>query len=83
MTQGLMSVGELRKNILFPQANNLEWLRLIFALQVVITHTVSHIAPNLSLPKIVSNFPRVPAFFLVSGFLIYSSYLNAPGKRYF
>lgn len=83
MTQGVMSVSESQKINLFPRANNLEWLRLIFALQVVITHTVSHIAPNFSLPKIITNFPGVPAFFLVSGFLIYSSYLNAPGKQYF
>lgn len=66
----------------FPRLNNLEWLRLVFALQVVTTHTASHL-DSIHLPALISNFPGVPAFFFVSGFLIYSSYLNAPGKQYF
>lgn len=66
----------------FPRLNNLEWLRLVFALQVVTTHTVSHL-DLIHLPALFSNFPGVPAFFFVSGFLIYSSYLNAPGNQYF
>ena len=32
---------------------------------------------------IINHLPGVPAFFFVSGFLIYTSYLNAPGIRYF
>lgn len=67
----------------FPRNNNLEWLRLLFALQVVVTHTASHLESGLQLPGVIRNFPGVPAFFFVSGFLIYSSYLNSPGKRYF
>lgn len=65
----------------FPRQNNLEWLRLVFAAQVVLAHTAEHV--GLALPWIVGHFPGVPAFFFVSGFLIYSSYLNAPGQRYF
>lgn len=65
----------------FPKQNNLEWLRLLLATQVVIEHAAAHI--GFSLPGLISNFPGVPAFFFVSGFLIYSSYLNAPGRRYF
>jgi peptidoglycan/LPS O-acetylase OafA/YrhL len=38
---------------------------------------------GLAIPEIISHFPGVPAFFFVSGFLIYASYLNAPGRRYF
>ncbi len=75
--------AESKKPHLFPVANNLEWLRLIFALQVVITHAVGHLPTGITLPELISNFPGVPAFFFVSGFLIYSSYLNAPGKNYF
>ena len=74
---------DLSKKI-FPQHNNLELLRLIFAMQVCIMHTFSHLGlvfPNFF--KIIAHFPGVPAFFFVSGFLIYASYLNAPGKRYF
>ena len=71
------------KSFLFPMFNNLEWMRLIFALQVVVTHTISHFQTSVHLPALISNFPGVPAFFFVSGFLIYSSYLNAPGIRYF
>lgn len=68
---------------LFPRKNNLEWLRLIFAMQVVLAHAANHLESGFKLPGFMSNFPGVPAFFFVSGFLIYPSYLNSPGKRYF
>lgn len=74
---------EESKNFLFPRINNLEWLRLTFAMQVVFVHAAHHLSFGYKLPSFISNFPGVPAFFFVSGFLIYSSYLNAPGKRYF
>lgn len=67
----------------FPRKNNLEWLRLIFAMQVVFSHAASHLELGSKFLRFISNFPGVPAFFFVSGFLIYSSYLNSPGKRYF
>ena len=67
----------------FPKDNNLEWLRLIFALQVVISHSTSILKPEFSLPGFISGIPGVPGFFFISGFLIYSSYINSPGKRYF
>lgn len=66
---------------MFPRNNNLEWLRLIFAAQVVFSHVASHM--GLIIPDVISHFPGVPAFFFVSGFLIYASYLNSPGWRYF
>ena len=65
----------------FPRTNNLEWLRLLFAVQVAIVHAGEHL--GVPMPSIVAHFPEVPAFFFVSGFLIYASYLNASGKRYF
>lgn len=65
----------------FPKKNNLEWLRLLFALQVMTVHASEHM--DFSIPQVFQNFPGVPAFFFVSGFLIYASYLNAPGFRYF
>lgn len=65
----------------FAKTNNIEWLRLVFALQVVIGHAALHLGGNI--PKIVGYFPGVPAFFFVSGFLIYASYQNAPGSLYF
>lgn len=64
-----------------PSRNNLGWLRLLFALQVVIVHTLEHLGINT--PQILRNFPGVPAFFFISGFLIYNSYLNAQGSTYF
>jgi peptidoglycan/LPS O-acetylase OafA/YrhL len=67
--------------ITFPRNNNLEWLRLIFAVQVVLCHSASDF--KFEIPSFISYFPGVPAFFFVSGFLIYASYLNAPGRRYF
>ncbi len=65
----------------FPRNNNLEWLRLIFAIQVVVEHAAEYL--GFEIPRIIGHFPGVPAFFFVSGFLIYASYLNAPGRRYF
>ena len=38
---------------------------------------------GVRIPGFIGNFPGVPAFFFVSGFLIYASYWNAPGLRYF
>ncbi len=65
----------------FPRNNNLELLRLIFATQVVLVHAAEHF--GYYLPLAIRHFPGVPAFFFVSGFLIYASYLNSPGRRYF
>jgi peptidoglycan/LPS O-acetylase OafA/YrhL len=65
----------------FPKANNLQWLRLAFATQVVVTHASVHM--GASVPGLIGHFPGVPAFFFVSGFLIYAAYKNAPGLRYF
>jgi peptidoglycan/LPS O-acetylase OafA/YrhL len=66
---------------LFPRNNNLEWLRLIFAIQVLVEHAAIHM--GVILPEFIKHFPGVPAFFFVSGFLIYASYCNASGVRYF
>ena len=38
---------------------------------------------GVDLPELIKHFPGVPAFFFVSGFLVYASYQNAPGRRYF
>lgn len=64
----------------FPTANNLDALRLLFALQVCLHHLTLHF--DVHLPKIIKHFPGVPAFFFVSGFLVYASYQNAPGRPY-
>ncbi|MFS2047749.1 acyltransferase family protein [Variovorax sp. Varisp41] len=67
----------------FPKQNNLEWLRLAFALQVVFSHATEHFEKKYVFLEFLRHFPGVPAFFFVSGFLIYASYLNAQGSRYF
>lgn len=61
-------------------ANNIQWLRLIFALQVLISHLSGHL--GLKIPYWIGNFPGVPAFFFVSGFLIYGSYSKESGSSY-
>lgn len=66
---------------MFPRQNNLEWLRLLFAVQVLIVHAGHHL--QVSIPRWLDHFPGVPAFFFVSGFLIYASYQNAPGNHYY
>ena len=67
----------------FPSKNNLDWIRLALALQVVLTHASVYLHSPLRLPNFISNFPGVPGFFFLSGFLIYSSYLNTRGYLYF
>ncbi len=59
------NVEQETKIIKFPKENNLELLRLFFALQVVISHMSSHM--GFSLPGFISHFPGVPAFFLLVG----------------
>lgn len=79
----LNSDGAKRAPLAFPKQNNLEWLRLLFALQVVVVHASEHLNAHLAIVELLKHFPGVPAFFFVSGFLIYASYINAPGPRYF
>lgn len=58
--------------------NNLDWLRLIFALQVVMMHSIAWLdkeeKANFDVFSWLGYFPGVPAFFFLSGFLIYASY---------
>jgi len=65
----------------FPKKNNLDLLRLIFSVQVLVEHASIHM--GVKLPGFIEHFPGVPAFFFISGFLIYAAYLNAPGVPYF
>ena len=67
--------------IIFPKKNNLEWLRLIFASQVVLSHLSVYL--KFKIPSIINHFPGVPAFFFVSGFLIYASFINGHTRSYF
>jgi len=65
----------------FPRENNIQWLRIIFAVQVAIVHGVDRLWHyNVQFLRYI---PGVPAFFFVSGFLIYSSWINSPGLSYF
>ena len=79
----LNSDGAKPAPLAFPKQNNLEWLRLLFALQVVVAHASEHLNAHFAIVELLKHLPGVPAFFFVSGFLIYASYLNAPGPRYF
>ena len=61
--------------------NNLDWLRLIFACQVMLGHAFSSNywqGKPLFLGNFLSYMPGVPAFFFLSGFLIYASYKKSP-----
>lgn len=52
--------------------NNIEWLRLLFACQVMLVHTLHHVVDVEW--WVLKYLPGVPAFFFLSGFLIYASY---------
>ena len=56
--------------------NNLDVLRLVFAVQVMLVHLGQEFNSDLiaKITSIVKYFPGVPAFFFLSGFLIYASY---------
>lgn len=62
--------------------NNFNILRLLAAFQVVYRHTVEHLHIKnemaLYISSIISYFPGVPIFFLISGYLITMSYEKNP-----
>jgi peptidoglycan/LPS O-acetylase OafA/YrhL len=58
--------------------NNIDLLRLLAALQVMFTHTMNHLHVDSIILKLLYNvlsfFPGVQIFFIISGFLITASY---------
>lgn len=59
--------------------NNLDWLRLIFACQVMLGHAFSPLfGATFFLGDFLGYIPGVPAFFFLSGFLIYASFEKSP-----
>ncbi|MCW8965551.1 MAG: acyltransferase [Candidatus Pacearchaeota archaeon] len=69
-------------NIKIERFNNIEYLRLLFALQVMFVHAFQHIK-EIEI-SIINSLPGVPAFFFISGFLIYASYIKSKNiKDYF
>lgn len=65
--------------------NNMDWLRLAFALQVIIIHGLENLQNNYSsgVGLYLHHFPGVPAFFFLSGFLIYASFHKNPNLGIF
>lgn len=64
----------------FPRQNNFDLIRLFAALQVLIYHLLNHFNLIDSIPYlsiILNQFPGVPIFFFISGFLITASF-NKP-----
>lgn len=65
-----------------PRQNNFDLLRLFAALQVLVYHLFNHfkVLDKYSvLPEILNQFPGVPIFFFISGFLITASF-NKPNS---
>lgn len=67
--------------------NNFDLIRLISAVQVVVWHSFEHLSLSFgfltNIKNIIKFFPGVPIFFVISGFLIYSSYKrNKSFKKY-
>lgn len=62
--------------------NNFDLIRLLAAAQVAVTHSAGHLGIHSPLIEALKFFPGVPIFFLISGFLIYQSFVNARVDRY-
>jgi peptidoglycan/LPS O-acetylase OafA/YrhL len=60
--------------------NNLDLIRLIAALQVLIIHLHDFFKLDTVLYDILRLFPGVPIFFFISGYLIYQSWNNLSDK---
>jgi peptidoglycan/LPS O-acetylase OafA/YrhL len=63
--------------------NNFDLVRLAAAAQVVWVHATTHLGVSLTAPlrafdAVLQTFPGVPAFFVVSGFLITDAWLRDP-----
>ncbi|NMZ83070.1 MULTISPECIES: acyltransferase [Pseudomonas] len=63
--------------------NNLDLIRLVAAFQVALKHALIHLEVDDYYIELVSVFPGVPIFFLLSGFLIYRSYANSGSMQTF
>lgn len=64
--------------------NSFNAVRLLAALQVAYIHTIAHL--KLSPPwgyEWIAQFPGVPIFFAISGYLVFDSLLRLPTKRDF
>lgn len=69
---------------MFPRTNNIEWLRLIFAVQVMVVHSLAYTSEvQYEWSDWLLYFPGVPAFFFTSGFLIYASCLKSKDNKSF
>jgi peptidoglycan/LPS O-acetylase OafA/YrhL len=70
---------------MISRENNFNLLRLFAALQVMFLHIVEHLKIDIGIFKIIlSQFPGVPIFFTISGFLITMSFCgNNDIKKYF
>jgi peptidoglycan/LPS O-acetylase OafA/YrhL len=70
----------------FPRQNNFDLIRLFAALQVLAYHLLSHfelIDTVDNLASVFNQFPGVPIFFFISGFLITASFIKNNDLRTF
>jgi peptidoglycan/LPS O-acetylase OafA/YrhL len=72
----LNGAGDSLKDQFSFSRNNFDLLRLLAALQVAFVHGVEHLDITISesVMTVISAFPGVPIFFVISGFLISASW---------
>ena len=68
----------------YLRKNNFDLIRLAAASQVMLLHGITHLEVDAPLlEQFVAYFPGVPAFFLISGFLISASWERNSDLRIF
>ena len=65
---------------IIPRVNNFDLIRLLAASQVAMGHFAHYFEVDSPIFSVLSYFPGVPIFFLISGFLITAAYANSISK---
>jgi peptidoglycan/LPS O-acetylase OafA/YrhL len=69
----------INARVTIPSPNNFDLIRLLAASQVLLIHVNDHL--RVAVPSLITFFPGVPIFFIISGFLVTASLDRCTGLR--